>query len=62
MPYLAGDLKEYYQNETIPVDIEAGEWITCPECGSGNAGFIHWGEGPDLNFGCPDCGHGYGVR
>lgn len=50
------DPDDYYIDET------AHEWIVCPQCGSEEAGYQYWGDGLDMNFRCPDCGHGYGVR
>lgn len=44
------------------IDEDAHDWIVCPECGSEEAGYQFWGEGVDMNFRCPDCGNGYGVR
>lgn len=44
------------------IDEELEEWLTCPECGSGEVGFTLWGDGVDMDLGCSNCGVSYGVR
>lgn len=31
------------------------DWITCPECGSDEAGMIHWIADAEITLVCPDC-------
>lgn len=31
------------------------EWIVCPNCGSEEAGMIHWYMDNEITLVCPDC-------
>lgn len=41
-------MNEYYHSE-------GQEWIICPECGSEDAGIIHWADDREITMECPDC-------
>lgn len=45
-----------------PVNEDVSDWIRCPHCGSEDAEVIHWAEGSDMDFECPDCATSLTVR
>lgn len=40
--------KQYWHNR-------GQDWIQCPDCGSDDAGMIHWMMDGEITLVCPDC-------